>query len=73
MGIIGVGFDITDQLLMKLFAFVRYWIRLGTQEGSTSAIRILILLSTIPKNTGTYLYLNADVIVDVCLTLTSGK
>jgi hypothetical protein len=25
LGIISVGFDITDQLLIRLFAFVRYW------------------------------------------------
>jgi hypothetical protein len=25
LGIIRVGFDVTDQLLMRSFAFVRYW------------------------------------------------
>jgi hypothetical protein len=25
LGIISVGFDVTDQLLIRFFAFVRYW------------------------------------------------
>jgi hypothetical protein len=25
LGIISVGFDVTDQLLIRYFAFVRYW------------------------------------------------
>jgi hypothetical protein len=25
LGIIGVGFDVTDQLLVRFSAFVRYW------------------------------------------------
>jgi hypothetical protein len=25
LGIISVGFDVTDQLLIRSFAFVRYW------------------------------------------------
>jgi hypothetical protein len=30
LGIIGVGFDVTDQLLIKSFAFVKYWRRNGS-------------------------------------------
>jgi hypothetical protein len=29
-GIISVGFDVINQLLFKLFAFVRYWKRNGS-------------------------------------------
>jgi hypothetical protein len=25
LGVINVGFDVTDQLLIRFFAFVRYW------------------------------------------------
>jgi hypothetical protein len=29
LGIISVGFNITDQLLIRTFAFVRYWRKKG--------------------------------------------
>jgi hypothetical protein len=29
LGIISVGFDVTDQLLIRSFAFVKYWRRNG--------------------------------------------
>jgi hypothetical protein len=30
LGIINVGFDVTDQLLIRYFAFVRYWRKNGS-------------------------------------------
>jgi hypothetical protein len=29
LGIISVGFDVTDQLQIRSFAFVRYWRKMG--------------------------------------------
>jgi hypothetical protein len=29
LGIISVGFDITDQLLIRFSAFIRYWRKMG--------------------------------------------
>jgi hypothetical protein len=41
-GIISVGFDVTDQLLIGFFAFVRYWReKMGLQLDSTSPIHRL--------------------------------
>jgi hypothetical protein len=31
LGIISVGFDVTDQLLSRSFEFVRYWREMGVQ------------------------------------------
>jgi hypothetical protein len=31
LGIISVGFDVTDQLLSRYFAFITYWKRMGMQ------------------------------------------
>jgi hypothetical protein len=31
LGIISVGFDVTDQLLIRFSAFIRYWRKLGVQ------------------------------------------
>jgi hypothetical protein len=33
LGIFGVGFDITDQLLIRFFAFIRYWRKNGSKMG----------------------------------------
>jgi hypothetical protein len=44
LGIISVGFDVRDQLLVRLSAFVRYWReKMGVQNetDSTSAIHRL--------------------------------
>jgi hypothetical protein len=30
-GTVNVGFNLTDQLLTKFFAFVRYWRKMGVQ------------------------------------------
>jgi hypothetical protein len=32
-GIISVGFDVTDQLLIRIFAFIRYWRKNGSTMG----------------------------------------
>jgi hypothetical protein len=39
--IISVGFDITDELLIKFSAFVRYWRKMEYKEIRTSAIHRL--------------------------------
>jgi hypothetical protein len=36
-----VNFDITNQLLIRFSAFVRYWRKIGVQWGSTSVIHKL--------------------------------
>jgi uncharacterized membrane protein len=41
IGVINVGFNITDQLLIRFSAFVRYWRKMGVQFKSTSAIHRL--------------------------------
>jgi hypothetical protein len=38
LGIIIVGFNETDQLLIISFAFIRYWRKMGVQWDSTSPI-----------------------------------
>jgi hypothetical protein len=40
-GIIIVVFVITDQLLIRFFAFVRYWRKMAVKSDSTSAIHSL--------------------------------
>jgi hypothetical protein len=37
LGIISVGFDVTDQLLSRYFALIRYW---GGKNGSTMRLCI---------------------------------
>jgi hypothetical protein len=32
LGTISVDFDVTDQLLIRFFAFVRYWKKSGVEE-----------------------------------------
>jgi hypothetical protein len=32
IGVISVGFDVTDQLLIRSFAFVKYWRRNGNRS-----------------------------------------
>jgi hypothetical protein len=41
LGTISVGFDVTEQLLIRYFAFVGHWRKVGVQRDSTSAIRRL--------------------------------
>jgi hypothetical protein len=38
LGIISVGFDVIDQLLIKFFAFYRYWGKIEVEWDSTPAI-----------------------------------
>jgi hypothetical protein len=40
LGIISVGFDVTDQLLIRFSSFVRYWRKMWVQWDSTSAINM---------------------------------
>jgi hypothetical protein len=39
--IISVGVDVTDQLLIRFSAFLRYWQKMAVQKDSTSAIHRL--------------------------------
>jgi hypothetical protein len=40
-------YDVLDHLLIRLFAFIRYWRAIGVQLESTSAIHILLRKSGI--------------------------
>jgi hypothetical protein len=65
LGIISVGFEVTDQLLIRFSAFIRYWKKEKKYEYSERVHQLFIDIKKAQKNTATLIDASKEVDLEV--------